>query len=43
MGGVEVQLNALLNKKFWEEIIAYFLLIHGEHRKRKKMEDTQTV
>jgi hypothetical protein len=29
--------NRYTNKKFWEELIAYFPLIrHGPHRKRKK-------
>jgi hypothetical protein len=45
-------LNSLLdllynkgNKKFWEDVIAYFPLIgHGPHRKRKKiMGDIQTA
>jgi hypothetical protein len=30
-------------KKFWEEIVAYFIFIpYGPHRKRKKLGDTQT-
>jgi hypothetical protein len=29
-------INRPLNKKFWEELIAYFFLTrHGQHRKRK--------
>jgi hypothetical protein len=31
------------NKKFWEELIAYFPLIrHGPHRKRKTWRYTRT-
>jgi hypothetical protein len=32
-----------INKKFWEEVIAYFTLIrHGPHRKRNNNVDTLT-
>jgi hypothetical protein len=33
----------MINKKFWEELIAYFPLIrHGSHSKGKNKGDTQT-
>jgi hypothetical protein len=33
---VTVDLSILKNKKFWEQLIAYFpLILHGPHRKRR--------
>jgi hypothetical protein len=38
---VETQMAPYLNKKFWEELMAYFRLVrHEPHRKRNNYEDT---